>query len=101
MEALADADVLLIATEWKEFGQVAPADVARFMRAPVVFDGRSVFNVAAARAAGLTITPSDASTRSRARVAGLHQNYQRIGQAWSLCSRDTFRVISDIVLASH
>ncbi|MFO1342823.1 UDP-glucose/GDP-mannose dehydrogenase family protein [Casimicrobium huifangae] len=53
MEALADADVLLIATEWKEFGQVAPADVARFMRAPVVFDGRSVFNVAAARAAGL------------------------------------------------
>lgn len=53
MEALAGADVLLIATEWKEFGQVALTDIARFMRAPVVFDGRSVFGVAAARAAGL------------------------------------------------
>jgi len=53
MAALSGADVLLIATEWKEFSQVSPADVARSMRSPTVFDGRSVFNVAAAREAGL------------------------------------------------
>ena len=63
MEALSGADVLLIATEWKEFSQVSPADVARSMRSPTVFDGRSVFNVAAAREAGLTTTRSAAPTR--------------------------------------
>jgi len=53
MEALSDADVLLVATEWKEFAAIDPRDVIRFMRTPIVFDGRSVFNVAAARAAGM------------------------------------------------
>jgi UDPglucose 6-dehydrogenase len=53
MEAVAGADVLLIATEWKEFLAADPADVARFMRTPIVFDGRSVFDAARARAAGL------------------------------------------------
>jgi len=53
MDAVADADVLLVATEWKEFVSIDPRDVARLMRTPIVFDGRSVFNVAAARAAGL------------------------------------------------
>ena len=53
MEALSGADVLLVATEWKEFMSANPVDVANAMRTPIVFDGRSVFNVAAARAAGL------------------------------------------------
>ena len=53
MEALAGADVLLVATEWQEFMSVSPSTVAKTMRTPIVFDGRSVFNVAAARAAGL------------------------------------------------
>ena len=53
MEAVADADVLLVATEWKEFSAIDPVDVARFMRTPIVFDGRSVFDVARARSAGL------------------------------------------------
>ena len=54
MEALSGADVLLVATEWKEFLSASPKDVARIMRTPIVFDGRSVFNVADARAAGLS-----------------------------------------------
>ena len=53
MHALTGADVLLVATEWKEFYAVSPEAVARVMRTPIVFDGRSVFNVAAARSAGL------------------------------------------------
>ena len=53
MDALAGADVLLVATEWSEFYAIAAQDVASAMRTPIVFDGRSVFNVAEARAAGL------------------------------------------------
>ena len=53
MQALTGADVLLVATEWKEFYSVPPDEVARVMRTPIVFDGRSVFNAAKARAAGL------------------------------------------------
>ncbi len=53
MDALSGADALLIATEWSEFVAVDPEDVFKAMRTPIVFDGRSVFNVAAARAAGL------------------------------------------------
>jgi len=53
MDALSGADALLVATEWSEFVAVNPADVAKAMRTPIVFDGRSVFNVAAARAAGI------------------------------------------------
>ena len=53
MEALSGADVLLVATEWKEFMSADPKDIARVMRTPIVFDGRSVFNVADARSAGL------------------------------------------------
>ena len=53
MDAVSGADVLLVATEWKEFMAANPIDVSNAMRTPIVFDGRSVFNVAAARAAGL------------------------------------------------
>jgi UDPglucose 6-dehydrogenase len=53
MLAIESADALLIATEWEEFFAVEPRDVVRTMRTPIVFDGRSVFNVAQARAAGL------------------------------------------------
>ena len=53
MQALSGADVLLVATEWKEFYAVSPESVASAMRTPIVFDGRSVFNAADARSAGL------------------------------------------------
>lgn len=53
MQALTGADVLLIATEWKEFYAVSPDEVVRTMRTPIVFDGRSVFDAVAARAAGI------------------------------------------------
>ena len=53
MDALAGADVLLIATEWSEFFGIDPEILLRQMRTPIVFDGRSVFNARDARAAGI------------------------------------------------
>ena len=53
MDALAGADVLLVATEWKEFFGIDPQILVRQMRTPIVFDGRSVFDARAARAAGI------------------------------------------------
>ena len=51
--ALEEADALLIATEWREFFAIEPSAVARALRSPNVFDGRSVFSPEAARLAGL------------------------------------------------
>lgn len=53
MAAAQGADALLIATEWKEFFAIEPVAIARALRKPNVFDGRSVLNAEAARAAGL------------------------------------------------
>ncbi len=53
MDALSGADALIVATEWKEFSAIRPEQIASAMRTPIVFDGRSVFNVSTARAAGL------------------------------------------------
>ena len=53
MAALTGADALLIATEWDEFASADLHEVARAMRAPIVFDGRSVFDARQAKTAGL------------------------------------------------
>ncbi len=51
--AVEGADALLIATEWSEFFAIAPSVVAKALRSPNVFDGRSVFSPEEARLAGL------------------------------------------------
>ncbi len=53
MVALDGADALLIATEWREFFAIDPTVVAKALRSPNVFDGRSVFSPEAAQNAGL------------------------------------------------
>jgi UDPglucose 6-dehydrogenase len=52
MEALAGADALVIATEWKEFRSPDFDAVAQSLRAPIVFDGRNLYDPAALRARG-------------------------------------------------
>jgi UDPglucose 6-dehydrogenase len=47
---LQGADALIVATEWKAFRSVDYASLAP----RAIFDGRNVFDPAAARAAGLT-----------------------------------------------
>src|SRR4051794_6440399 len=44
LEAVEDAEALIIATEWKEFANVDLAVVKEKMRTPIVFDGRNLFD---------------------------------------------------------
>ena len=44
LEAVADAEALVIATEWKEFANQDLAAVKAKMHTPLVFDGRNLFN---------------------------------------------------------
>ncbi len=53
MAALADADALVIATEWKEFRSPDFAAIRAALREAVVFDGRNMYEPALAEAAGL------------------------------------------------
>ncbi len=53
IEAVKDADVLLVATEWPEFQQVDMSDVALAMRGYRVVDSRNLLDPKAVRAAGL------------------------------------------------
>jgi len=52
MAALEGADALVIATEWKEFRSPDFERMRSLMREPVIFDGRNIFDPAAASAAG-------------------------------------------------
>src|SRR5690606_36634091 len=52
LDALQDADALVLVTEWSEFRHVDPAEVKARLRNPIVFDGRNVFDPARMRQAG-------------------------------------------------
>ncbi len=51
--AATDADVLLVATEWPEFGTLDMNEVAKVMKGHRVVDARNLLDAAAVRAAGL------------------------------------------------
>lgn len=53
-DALKDADVVVLVTEWPEFRDLDPAAVAALTRGKTVIDGRNVLDPAAWRAAGWT-----------------------------------------------
>lgn len=44
LEAVEDAEALVIATEWQEFASIDLAVVKQKMRTPIVFDGRNLFD---------------------------------------------------------
>jgi UDPglucose 6-dehydrogenase len=54
-QACADADAVVIATEWPEFATLDWSAIAPTMAGRVVVDGRHIVDVAAASAAGLRI----------------------------------------------
>jgi UDPglucose 6-dehydrogenase len=51
--ALDGADALIIVTEWKEFRSPDFEDMKKRLKAPVVFDGRNLYDPAVMRAAGI------------------------------------------------
>ena len=53
MDALEDADVLAIVTEWKEFRAPDFAAIRTRLKTPAIFDGRNLYDPAQVRAAGL------------------------------------------------
>ncbi|QCR43906.1 UDP-glucose 6-dehydrogenase [Curtobacterium sp. SGAir0471] len=54
-EALRDADLVLVLTEWAEFRELDPRVVAELVAAPVVLDGRNCLDRDAWTAAGFTV----------------------------------------------
>ncbi|THF65770.1 UDP-glucose/GDP-mannose dehydrogenase family protein [Pseudothauera nasutitermitis] len=53
MDALADADALIVVTEWKEFRSPDFARMGRQLRERIVFDGRNMYEPAVVRRHGL------------------------------------------------
>ncbi len=53
VEALEDADALVVVTEWKEFRSPDFDMIRAKLRSPLVFDGRNLYDPALVRAAGL------------------------------------------------
>ena len=53
LEAIDEADGLLVLTEWAEFVNVDPVAVAMRLRGKVVVDGRNLLNADEYRAAGV------------------------------------------------
>jgi UDPglucose 6-dehydrogenase len=54
LDAIKGADVLVIATEWKEFATVAPDVIAKALRKKMIFDGRNLFTLDDMQKADLT-----------------------------------------------
>ena len=57
LEALKNADALVIVTEWKEFRSVDLHNVKIALKTPTVFDGRNIYEPKAAALAGLSYYP--------------------------------------------
>jgi UDPglucose 6-dehydrogenase len=66
LEAVTDADAVVVATEWTEYGGLDWVAVAGAMRGTLVYDTRAVVDLEAARAAGLDVVrlgrPTPATT---------------------------------------
>lgn len=54
MEAVKNADALLLITEWPEFRLPDWEDVYKAMKTPVIFDGRNIYNSSEMRKKGFT-----------------------------------------------
>jgi UDPglucose 6-dehydrogenase len=53
LDAVSDADALVVVTEWKEFRSPDFGELKRRLRQPLLFDGRNLYDPVLARAAGL------------------------------------------------
>ena len=57
MKALADADALLIVTEWKAFRSPDFATMKSLLKTPVIFDGRNLYEPATIQREGFEYYP--------------------------------------------
>jgi len=54
LEAVDGAEALILATEWKDFGNVDLLEVKKRMHTPMVFDGRNLFDPETMKELGFT-----------------------------------------------
>ncbi|MHB1314478.1 MAG: UDP-glucose dehydrogenase family protein [Christensenellales bacterium] len=52
-EALQDANVCFLFTEWREIKEIKPSDYKKLMRTPLVYDGRNMYSTEEMRQAGV------------------------------------------------
>lgn len=52
-EALADADIAFIMTDWEEIVELKPSNYSQLMKTPVVFDGRNVYDLQQVRSSDI------------------------------------------------
>jgi UDPglucose 6-dehydrogenase len=64
-EAATGADALVLVTEWREFGELDLASLARVMTTPILVDGRNQFPAEAAITAGFDYTGIGRAVRRR------------------------------------
>ena len=57
MEALNDADALIIVTEWTEFRSADLDTIKQKLKNPLIFDGRNLFDPKLVRQQGMTYLP--------------------------------------------
>ena len=57
MEALNDADALIIVTEWKEFRSADLETIKQKLKNPLIFDGRNLYDPKLVRQQGMTYLP--------------------------------------------
>src|SRR6185436_16125436 len=53
MNALANADALIIATEWQEFRKPDFAKMKQTLKEPIIFDGRNLYELQTMETAGI------------------------------------------------
>lgn len=71
LEAVQDADAVVVATEWVEYARLDWEKVAAAMRGTLVYDTRAVVDVEAAEAAGLQVIRLGRRSASQAGTEGL------------------------------
>jgi UDPglucose 6-dehydrogenase len=49
-----DSDALIVITEWNEFKQLDLERIRKLMKAPILFDGRNVYDPAEVRSLGFS-----------------------------------------------
>ena len=70
MEAVQDADALIIVTEWKNYRSPNLAALKKALRTPLVIDGRNLYDVHQLAAAGLTYVGIGRHNAALLRAAG-------------------------------
>ena len=73
-DALRDADALLIVTEWNEFRRPNFTRMQQMLRAPVVFDGRNLFEPAQMQRLGFTYYSIGRPVAGNGRNSGAHSH---------------------------